>query len=206
MQETVKRRATYADLEAVPEHLVAEILHGRLVTHPQPTGEHGEVHFSLGLLIGAVYRQGIGTRGGWRFINEPELHFNGDVAVPELAGWRIERLPVPPAPDPLKPVKIRLAPDWVCEVLSPSTEKYDRGDKRDIYAEGGVRYLWLVDPRIETLEAFEFISRRWTLIGTYQTDAVFRAAPFEDLEINLGQLWPPVPATRLAPPPEDQST
>ena len=192
MQDIVKRNATYADLEAVPPHLVAEILHGQLVTHPRPTGRHGEVHYSLGLILGGAFREGIGHLGGWRFITEPELHLDGDVAVPELAGWRISGIPADPAIDPLAPVQITLAPDWVCEVLSPSTEKYDRGDKREIYADGGVRHLWLIDPRIATLEVFELVGARWTLIGAFQDDATVRAAPFEAIEFQLGRIWPPV--------------
>ena len=185
MQDTIERRATYADLEAVPEHLVAEILHGKLVTHPRPAPPHAEVHFVLASVLGGPFREGIGGPGGWRFLTEPELHLGDDVAVPELAGWRLERMPDLP-----ETAYIELPPDWVCEVLSPSTEKYDRGDKRQIYADAGVRHLWLVDPRVELLEVFELIDGRWTLLGTYQVDAPVRAAPFDAVEFRLGRLWP----------------
>ena len=104
MQDIVKHNATYADLEAVPPNLVAEILHGKLVTHPQPTGLHSEIHYSLGFVLGE-YRQGLGQRGGWRFLTEPELHVGDDVVVPELAGWRIAHIPPPPQPDPLTVAK-----------------------------------------------------------------------------------------------------
>ena len=191
MQETLTRRATYADLEAVPPNLVAEILHGQLVTHPRPTGRHSESHFKLGSVLGGPFGEGLGGPGGWRFLTEPELHLDGDVAVPELAGWRLENIPGPPTPDPLSPVKIRLAPDWVCEILSPSTEKYDRNEKREIYAAAGVGHLWLVDPRVQVLEVFALANGRWTLVRTFTGDAAVRAVPFDAIEFRLGRIWPP---------------
>jgi Putative restriction endonuclease len=191
MQETVKRRATYADLEAAPPLLVAELLYGELVTHPRPTGTHAHSHFRLGSILGPPFDEMIGGPGGWRFLTEPELHLGGDVAVPELAGWRVERIPGPPDPDPLAPVKIRLVPDWVCEILSPSTEKYDRCEKREIYAEAGVTHLWLVDPRVHVVESFALENGRWLLVGSYTGDGDVRIAPFDVIEFRLGRLWPP---------------
>lgn len=186
-----KDRATYADLEGVPPHLVAEILRGRLVTHPRPTGRHSEVHFELGATLSGPFRNGIGGPGGWRFLTEPELHLPEGVCVPELAGWKRERIPSPPAPDPLAPVKISLAPDWICEMLSPKTEKFDRSEKRDIYASAGIGYLWLVDPRIEMIEAFALRNGAWSLLGTYCGNETCRIAPFEAIEIALERIWPP---------------
>ncbi len=197
MQDNLKRRATYADLEAVPPHLVAELLFGELVTHPRPTGRHSEVHFKLGSVLGGPFGEGLGGPGGWRFLTEPELHLDDDIAVPELAGWRVERIPGPPAPDPLSPVKITLRPDWVCEVLSPRTEKYDRGDKREIYAAAGVAHLWLVDPRIELIEVFALDGGRWRLLGTHAGAATVRAAPFDAIELALARIWPPSRAADL---------
>ena len=191
MQETLTRRATYADIENAPPHLVAEILAGQLVLHPRPTGRHSEAHFMLGAILGGPFREGLGGPGGWRLLTEPELHLDGDVAVPELAGWRVENIPGPPAPDPLAPVKIRLAPDWVCEILSPSTEKYDRNEKREFYAAAGVGHLWLVDPRVHVLEVFALTAGRWTLVRTFSDNAVVRAVPFDAIEFQLGRIWPP---------------
>lgn len=185
MADIAERRATYADLEAVPPHLVAEILYGRLVTHPRPAPKHAEVHFSLGGVLSGPFRNGIGGPGSWRFLTAPELHFGDDVAVPELAAWRIERMSELP-----ETAYIELTPDWVCEVLSKSTEKYDRGDKRQIYAEAGVRHLWLVDPRIELLEVFELKDGRWSLLRTFSGTTGVRAAPFDAIEVSLGLLWP----------------
>ena len=192
MQETLKRRATYADLEAVAPNLVAEILNGVLVTHPRPPGRNSRVHFRLGAVLGNQFEDDEDVRrpAGWVFLTEPELHLGEDVTVPELAGWRIERLPPPPSPDPLDPVKITLTPDWVCEVLSRTTEVYDRGEKRDIYAAAGIRHLWLVDPRIEQIEAFELSGARWSPLGIHSGKAAVRIAPFDALEIDLGRVWP----------------
>lgn len=185
MQDIIERKATYADLEAVPPHLVAELLCGKLVTHPRPAPRHSVAAASLtGDLVGP-YQKGRGGPGGCIFMTEPELHFGEDVTVPELAGRKRKRMSeMPPK------AYIEVAPDWLCEVLSPSTEKYDRGDKRDIYARAGVRHLWLLDPRIKCIEAFELTEGRWLLLGTYQGDEPVRIAPFADVEIQLDQLWP----------------
>ena len=128
-----QRAATYEDLLAVPEHLVAEILFGRLVTHPRPAPRHAVARSALGSVLGPPFQFGRGGPGGWIFMVEPELHLGAHVVVPDLAAWRRERLPALP-----ETAWIEIAPDWVCEVLSPSTERYDRGDKRLIYAEAGV--------------------------------------------------------------------
>ena len=185
MQDIVERKATYADLEAVPPHLVAEILRGKLVTHPRPAPRHAEVHFQLGGKLCGPFRDGIDGPGGWRFLTEPELHLGAEVAVPELAGWRLERMPVLPTT-----AYVETAPDWVCEILSRSTEKYDRGDKSEIYAEAGVRHMWLLDPRVKCLEVFELSGGRWQPMATFTGDAVARAVPFDAIELPLGRLWP----------------
>ncbi len=185
MQDIFERKATYADLEAVPPHLVAELLCGKLVTHPRPAPAHAVAAASLTMDLGGPYQKGRGGPGGWIFMTEPELHFGEDVTVPELACWKLERMSAMPPK-----AYIEVAPDWLCEVLSPSTEKYDRGDKREIYARAGVRHLWLLDPRIQCLEAFALTEGRWLLLGTYSGDQVVRIAPFEDVEIQLAQLWP----------------
>ena len=185
MTARLKNVATYADLEAVPPHFVAELLRGRLVTHPRPAPPNAEVHFSLGGVLSGPFRNGIGGPGGWRFLTEPELHMGDDVTVPELAAWRLERMPELP-----DTAHIELSPDWVCEVLSKSTEKYDRGDKREIYAEAGVEFLWLIDPRIELLEAFQLVKGRWSLLKTFSAGAAVRLAPFDAIEFPLSLLWP----------------
>ena len=185
MQDIVTRKATYADLEAVPPHLVAEILRGELVTHPRPAPRHSVAAASLTEEVLGPFQKGRGGPGGWLFMAAPELRLDGNVAVPELAGGRRERIPVLP-----ETAYVETAPDWVCEILSPSTEKYDRGAKRDIYGEAGVKHLWLLDARVEQLEVFELTGGRWLLLGTFHGSGRVRTAPFDAIEIDLEGLWP----------------
>src|SRR5437762_2790090 len=147
MGEAAKRRATYEDLLRVPRHLIAEIIDGALVTQPRPASRHALAASVLGVELGAPFHRGRGGPGGWILLDEPELHLHVDVLVPDLAGWRRERMPaVPDAP------AFELAPDWVCEVLSPSTAAIDRAEKMPIYGRERVGHLWLIDPAARTLE------------------------------------------------------
>ena len=185
MAEAVRSSATYADLEAVPEHLVAEIIDGVLETHPRPRPRHAVAAGRLALELGGPFDRGRGGPGGWVFIPEPELHLGSQVVVPDLAGWRTERLPQLPETSYLE-----VAPDWVCEVLSPSTARLDRGAKRRIYAEAGVEHLWLLDPRERELEAFSLNGRRWLLLATVQTGELVKVPPFDAIAFPLNDLFP----------------
>lgn len=185
MGDSEKRRATYADLEAVPPHLVAEIIDGELVTHPRPSPRHSAASNSLSDELTGPFQKRRGGPGGWVFFGEPELHLGPQVVVPDLAGWRRNRLDKYP-----DTMYFELAPDWVCEVLSRSTERRDRTSKRRIYAEAGVEYLWLIDPRFQLMEAFILTEKRWTLCGTWSSDDTVSAPPFEAVSISLADLWP----------------
>lgn len=178
--------ATYADIPALPPHLVGEVLFGMLVTRPRPVPRHGGASSVLGMLTGNAYQLGVGGPGGWFFIDEPQLHLGPHIAVPDIAGWRQERLP----PSAVEKAYIEVAPDWVCEVISPSTEKHDKGDKREIYATFGVEYLWMLDPRVKLLETFKRTERTWTLTGTLYDKADVCVPPFTELTFPLGLLWP----------------
>ncbi len=193
MAELAHRRATYADLEAVPPHLVAEIIGGELVTHPRPAPRHASAAIELGFEIAGPYGRGRGGPGGWIFLAEPELHLGADVVVPDLAGWRRERLPVEP-----ETAYVEVAPDWVCEISSPSTRDYDRGPKRALYAAAGVGYLWLLDPRAKLLEAFALTQGKWLLLNTFQAEDAVSVAPFDAVSFPLTNLFPfdaPPPAS-----------
>ncbi|MBC8130101.1 MAG: Uma2 family endonuclease [Rhizobiaceae bacterium] len=179
------RAATYSDLEAVHPHLVAELIDGALVTHPRPAPKHAVAASYMGMTIGPPFGHGSGGPGGWIIIGEPELHFGSDVVVPDLAGWRKERL----TSLPNKPY-FETAPDWVCEVLSPSTESYDRGPKRRIYARAGVSYLWLLDPRAELLETLVLRDGNWLLSETFSGADRVSAEPFDAISFPLSILWP----------------
>ncbi len=185
MADPARRQATYDDLRAVPRHLVAEIIGGTLRTHPRPAPRHAHASSRLGARLNRYFDEGDGGPGGWWILDEPELHFtSGDIVVPDIAGWRVERMPELPATAYFDRV-----PDWVCEVLSPSTAAEDRADKMPVYADAGVRFAWLIDPLLRTLEAFELESGRWFLRATYRDDALVRAAPFESMELTLDALW-----------------
>ena len=190
MTTTRNKSATYADLEAVPPHLVAEILFGTLVTHPRPVPRHGAASSALGVITGGPFQFGVGGPGGWIFIDEPELHLGPHVAVPDIAGWRRERMTEPP-----DKAYLELAPDWICELISPSTEKYDKGEKRRIYAHYGVEHLGYVDPRVRSLEVFVRQGKDWLLTHTFFDDDDVCAPPFEALTFKLGLLWPFDPPT-----------
>lgn len=180
-----KRAATYEDLLAVPEHLVAELLFGKLVTHPRPAPRHASAATALSGVLTPPFQFGSGGPGGWVFMVEPELHLGEHIAVPDLAAWRREHLPALP-----ETAWIETPPDWVCEVLSPSTERYDRGDKRLIYSEAGVGHLWHIDPVLQMLEVFELRDGKWLLLDVFHDNAQVAAPPFADLTFALGLLWP----------------
>lgn len=188
-----KRAATYEDLLAVPEPLVAEILFGELVTHPRPAPRHARAAIRLGAILSAPFDLGINGPGGWIFLGEPELHLGAHVVVPDLAAWRHDRLSEFP-----DTAWIEVAPDWVCEVLSPSTESYDRGDKQLIYAEAGVTHRWQINPVLRMLEVYEIKTGKWLLLGVFQDDARVAAAPFAEFGFSLDALWSlqPLPAAR----------
>ncbi|MCP3098293.1 Uma2 family endonuclease [Myxococcus sp. K15C18031901] len=184
MGEGPKRPATYEDLVALPENMVGQIVDGELIALPRPASAHGRASSRLGGELYGAFERGRAGPGGWVFIDEPELHFGRDVLVPDLAGWRWERMPeTPNAPF------FTLAPDWVCEVLSPSTTTLDRVRKKRIYAREGVKYVWLIDPEARTLEAYLGDGRQWVELGTYSGNERVRVAPFEALELELGVLW-----------------
>ena len=180
------RRATYADLLAVPSNMIAEIINGELRTMPRPAPRHAKASSVLGMRLGPPFQLGEGGPGGWQIIDEPELHLNEDVLVPDLEGWRVERMLDLP-----ETAYFPIAPDWVCEVLSPSTAAEDRAEKMPIYARESVHHVWLIDPIARTLEVFalDMSRRRWLLEGVHRDAACVRAAPFDAVELNLALLW-----------------
>jgi Uma2 family endonuclease len=182
--QPAKKPATYADVLAAPEHMVAEVIDGELHLNPRPAAPHAVAASALGEELGPPFKRGKGGPGGWVILDEPELHLRTDILVPDLAGWRVERMP-----EIRDEAYFTLAPDWVCEVLSPRTAKYDRTDKLRIYAREEVRWAWLVDPLLRTLEALRQDGGRWTLLGTWRDEALVRAEPFDAIELELAALW-----------------
>jgi Uma2 family endonuclease len=178
-----KRPATYDDLLKVPDHMVAEILDGELHVSPRPASPHGYAGSRLGGHL-IPFNEGFEGPGGWWIIDEPELHLGPDVLVPDLAGWRTERLPHIPTV-----VGHTLAPDWVCEVVSPSTERIDRLKKLRIYAREAVRHSWLIDPLKHTIEIRRLEGREWVMVATHRGNEVINPEPFEALPLRLVRLW-----------------
>jgi Uma2 family endonuclease len=184
MGDPAKRRATYEDLRAVPDRFVAEIIDGVLITNPRPALPHAQAATALGGELFGPFRRGKGGPGGWILLVEPELHLSQNVLVPDLAGWRRERVPELP-----HQAAFDLAPDWVCEVLSPSTAALDRAQKVPIYARERVRHAWLVDPLAKTLEILRLAGENWMLVATFSGDGTVRAEPFDAIELELSALW-----------------
>jgi Uma2 family endonuclease len=186
------RPATYEDLMRVPDICVAEIVDGELHVSPRPAPRHARAGSSLGVLVGGPYDQGRDGPDGWWILDEPELHLDRDVLVPDLAGWRRTRMARLP-----ETAYFPLVPDWVCEILSASTASLDRVKKLTIYARARVSHAWLVDPLARTLEVLRLEAGRWTILATHAGDEVVRAEPFTEIDLELGALW--------ADPPESQS-
>lgn len=179
------RGASYPDILAAPENMVAELVGGDLYLQPRPAAPHAEAASVLGMIVGPPFRLGQGGPGGWVIQDEPELHFGADVLVPDLAGWvRADH----PELD-LSVAFFERAPNWVCEVLSPSTRGHDRVRKLPIYAAAGVGYSWLVDPLARTIEVFESRDGLWTLLVTLEGGVVARAKPFDAVELDVSPMW-----------------
>jgi Uma2 family endonuclease len=184
MASTARRRATYEDVLNAPKNKVAEIVDGELLTQPRPASLHARASSRLGAELDGPFDQGRGGPGGWIILDEPELHLHADILVPDLGGWRRQRMPELP-----DTAAFELAPDWVCEVLSTSTAAIDRARKMPIYAREQVGHIWLVDPVVKTLEAYRLEGGRWSLLGAWEGDAHVRAEPFDSMELELGRLW-----------------
>lgn len=184
MPEPARKRATYEDLFHIPENMIGEIIDGELIVSPRPSRRHGYTATTLGGEIVPRYSFGREGPGGWVILIEPEIAFGEDILVPDLAGWRIERFPETEDHN-----WISVAPDWVCEIISPGSVRMDRIKKMRIYASYQVPYVWLVDPLQAMVEAFKLISGKWTMLGVFAEDDKVRIEPFAEIEIELGNLW-----------------
>ncbi|MDC3956809.1 Uma2 family endonuclease [Polyangium jinanense] len=184
-----KRPKTWEDLADLPEGVVGEIVGGEIVLLPRPSPPHGRAQAKLHAKIGGAFDLGEGGPGGWEIRPEPRIRFGEEIRVPDLAGWRIERFEEPHEGPFL------VAPDWVCEILSPSTARSDRTAKLRLYAHHGVRHYWIIDPELQTLEVYRLEGKLWVVAATFDGDVRVRAEPFEAIEIDLSLLWTPRPPT-----------
>ena len=182
--QPARRPATYQDVLDAPPNQVAELIGGTLYTHPRPASPHARATSTLGIELGGPVDRGRGGPGGWVILDEPELHFGDDVVVPDLGGWRRERMPQMP-----EVAFFELAPDWACEVLSPSRADYDRDVKLPVYARAGVPHVWLVEPALQRLEVLRLGRGGYRVVETCHGDEAVRAEPFDAIELPLGALW-----------------
>ncbi len=194
----VRRHATYADVLSAPAHLTAELIAGELFLMPRPRVRHSVTHTAIVIDLGESFgrrRPRVGP-GGWHILLEQELHLGGPadptslVLVPDVAGWRRERMPEPP-----DTAGIELPPDWTCEILSPGTERHDRFRKMDHYARAGVSWVWLVDPVAHAIEVYQLDGATYRFLGGVLAEATARLPPFDAVELDLAEWW-------IAPEPE----
>jgi Uma2 family endonuclease len=184
MDPAKKPRATYRDVIESPAHMVAEIIGGELRLSNRPATPSAAAATVLGNELGPPFHRGRGGPGGWLILDEPELHLGDEILVPDLAGWRRDRLPVLPDASVLT-----IPPDWICEVLSKSTEKMDRTEKMPIYAASSVQYAWLVHPRRHSLETYQLHDGTWAAIAVYRGVDRAQIPPFDAIELDLAALW-----------------
>ncbi|MBF0508339.1 MAG: Uma2 family endonuclease [Deltaproteobacteria bacterium] len=185
MAKPASKKATYEDLYGIPENTTGQIIDGELIVTPRPSRRHGFSATALGGAVTGPYQFGQGGgSGGWIFIIAPEIGLGENILVPDLAGWKRERFPWQEEFN-----WISVAPNWVCEVLSPSTLRIDKVKKMHIYARHGIEHIWLIDPAAMFLEVFRLESGGWLLLGSYAENDKVRAEPFQEIEINLGDLW-----------------
>ncbi|MCB9795738.1 MAG: Uma2 family endonuclease [Alphaproteobacteria bacterium] len=192
MAQPALRPARYEDLRELPDHVVGEIIGGALHVSPRPASRHAIARGGLLYDLVGPFQRGRGGPGGWLSLAEPELHLGGDVLVPDLAGWRRERMPHDPDVS-----WFELPPDWICEVISPSTQRIDRAHKLPTYARAGVPWLWLADPQSLTIEVYDLSASPWGLLGVWEGRQKVRLPPFDAVELDLDLIW-------ARPAPEDQ--
>jgi Uma2 family endonuclease len=172
----------------MPDHLIAEIVEGELFTSPRPAGPHERASGAIYSRLRLLFDDGEGP-GGWWICYEVELHLGSDVLVPDVCGWRRERVP----DFPVTGAAATVVPDWVCEVLSPRTGYLDRACKLPAYARQGTEWAWIVDTTQRTVEVFRLNDGHWLLTAVHGGDDLARIEPFEAVEIPLARLWFPEP-------------
>ncbi|MCA9706687.1 MAG: Uma2 family endonuclease [Myxococcales bacterium] len=186
MTQAARKRATYEDVLAADPRQIAEVLDGVLHTQPRPALPHAQAASELAYELIGPFRRGRGGPGGWHILIEPELHLGPepDILVPDLAGWRTSRLPrIPNEPFEIMP------PDWVAEILSPSTTRTDRSIKLPIYQREQVGHVWLIDPQALTIEVLSLDGEGYRLLGVHAGRGPARLEPFDAVELELGALW-----------------
>jgi Uma2 family endonuclease len=190
-----RKLATYEDLLALPDDVKAEVIAGEIVVTPSGLPRHSNAQGAARRFVGGPFHDdhGRGGPGGWWIFVESDIRLNlHNVVRPDLSGWRRERLPNPGLVRP-----IDVVPDWVCEVLSPSTATRDRMIKRRLYAQAGISHYWIIDPQARLLETLVLRDGVWMDGGVYDDTSTARIAPFEAIELEIDRLFLP---KELEPP------
>jgi len=187
MSEALKEKnfnELYKELCDLPKNMVGQILDGELIASPRPAPRHSNASSGIGSAIRPPFQDGQGGPGGWWILDEPEVHLESNVFVPDIAGWKKEKLPKLP-----DTAYFEITPDWVCEVVSPSSGRHDRVTKMNLYAQFKIPFYWLVDPQGKTLEIFSLEQGRWILSSSFGKSDMVSAPPFSDIEFDLSYLW-----------------
>lgn len=186
-----------ADLEALPPTWRGEILDGELYAFPRPHSMHMDLEGSVFNDLRGPFQKGRGGPGGWWILIEPGIRIErAPEFSPDIGGWRKARMPNLPVKGP-----ITVVPDWICEVLSPSTRRYDLIVKRRFYAEIGVSFLWYLDAMERTLTVSVLREGHWVELGIHGPDEKLRAEPFQEVELDLSQWWEDLTGTEEADEP-----
>jgi len=178
--------ATYQDILDAPDDMRAEVVNGELHLLPRAAPRHQRFSFLFGNALETSLRDRKSGHSGWVFIPDTNVHLSDhDICGPDIAGWRVETMPDVP-----ETAHITIRPDWVCEIISPSSERLDRHDKFAMYANFGIPYYWIVDHRNRLVEAYALEQGRWVAIGVGSNDDAISFAPFDTIGLELGRLWP----------------
>jgi Uma2 family endonuclease len=182
------RPPTLADLDALPPGIVGEIIEGVLYTMTKPRARHQRTSTGISGDLCGPFDLGRGGPGGWWIISVPGIELPNDTKEisPDVAGWRRERMPELPVDEP-----ISVVPEWVCEILSPTTRRHDLLRKQPYYAKVGVPFLWLVDLEARVLTAYRLERDAWQVIGTYSEETEVRIPPFDAVPLRVTDWWPP---------------
>jgi Uma2 family endonuclease len=183
----------YEELLALPEDVVGELMDGELVVTPRPPALAASAKHALSAELARATVEAAGRHGWWIF-DEAKLRLGMNILVPDLTGWRRQRMP-----KRSEKKYFELAPDWACEVLSPPTAVIDRTRKLRIYASHGLCWLWVVDPPHRTVEVLWLEGDEWVVVCAFGGDDKVHIPPFDGVEIALASLWQPPGASPQTP-------
>lgn len=183
--QPARKPPTLADLDALPKGVKGEIIGGVMYTMTRPRGHHQRTGLEIGADLRDPFMRGRGGPGGWWILPEPGIELpNTPEISPDVAGWRRERLPSLPAD-----AAITVVPDWVCDILSPTTRRHNLLIKKPYYAKVGVPYHWIVDLDARTIATYRLENARWVELGVFGDERDARIEPFEAVALDVASWW-----------------